>query len=75
MSYIWSGHHECHPLLQPSEPAWDQTLLVEASADKHRPMFGGCSERGIVAEDVLFHPVLLDHRAGHMGVGTAYLLG
>jgi hypothetical protein len=30
---------------------------------------------GIAAEDVLFHPVLLDHRAGHMGVGTAYLLG
>src|SRR5207244_13327864 len=51
-----------------------QALLVAAEADKHRPMLGGRPERGIAAEDMLFYPILFDHRARDMGLGAAYLL-
>src|SRR5258708_11016191 len=51
-----------------------QALLVAAEADKHRPMLSGRPERGIAAEDMLFYPILFDHRAGDMRRCTAYLL-
>ena len=51
-----------------------QALLVAAEADKHRPMLGGRPERGIAAEDMLFYPILFDHRARHMRLRTADLL-
>src|SRR5881227_791744 len=51
-----------------------QALLVAAEADKHRAMFGGRPERGIAAEDMLLYPILFDHRARDMRLGTAYPL-
>src|SRR6266849_720817 len=51
-----------------------QALLVTAEANKHRPMRSRHPERGIAAEDMLFYPILFDHRARDMGLGAAYLL-
>src|SRR6266516_7111787 len=51
-----------------------QALLVAAEADKHRPMFCSRPERGIAAEDVLFNPILFDHRARDMGLRASHLL-
>src|SRR5258708_3250684 len=43
-----------------------QAMLVAAEADKHRPMGSRRPERSIAAEDMLFYPMLFDHRARDM---------
>src|SRR6266567_3815749 len=51
-----------------------QAMLVAAEADKHRPIGSRRPERSIAAEDMLFYPMLFDHRARDMRLCTAYLL-